>query len=343
MEGPKPGVQALKRYLRFARDGIIDTPEVTGLPEESPFEEEVTSALRDHGYSVDPQVGTQGYRIDIGVIDPQRPGSYILGVECDGATYHQARSARDRDKLRQRVLEDRGWKLHRIWSHDWWQDREGEIRRLVAAIESARVQGGSSGAEDCSETGPGVVIEETRRGGRPTIATRPYTFTQQPLTVSDENQLGAYMIEVVKAEGPITEQLLLNRMRDAIGVRRAGSNIRPWLLDIIAKNKARVKCIGNELYWSEDQLRVPRDWATRPPTEKKAELVPECELAVAARLVVSSAFGVSEQQACKAAFNLIGFPRVSKIAEARASGVLAKMIAANGLVKGQDGLLHIPK
>src|SRR5262249_11946699 len=119
--------------------GDLFVPSATGGEPESPFEEEVISALRAAGHMVDPQVGSEGYRIDLAVRDPGAPGRYILGVVCDGAAYHPARSARARDKLRQRVLEARGWRLHRIWSCDWWQDRDGEIARLLRAIEEARM------------------------------------------------------------------------------------------------------------------------------------------------------------------------------------------------------------
>ena len=75
-----------------------------------------------------------GYRIDLGILDPANPGKYQLGVECDGATYHRAATARDRDKLRQAVLEGLGWTLYRIWSTDWWHDSEKEMQKLITFI-----------------------------------------------------------------------------------------------------------------------------------------------------------------------------------------------------------------
>ena len=90
------------------------------------------------GFEVIPQVGCSGYRIDIGVVDPAEPGRFLLGVECDGATYHSAATARDRDRLRQQVLEQLGWRIHRIWSPDWVTRRDAETRRLKEAIEEAR-------------------------------------------------------------------------------------------------------------------------------------------------------------------------------------------------------------
>lgn len=102
----------------------------TGREPDSPFEAEVIRALRHHGWIVHPQVGCSGYRLDIGAVHPDYPGTFLLGVECDGASYHSLPTARDRDRLRQLVLEGLGWTLNRIWSTDWWTDTESEISKL---------------------------------------------------------------------------------------------------------------------------------------------------------------------------------------------------------------------
>lgn len=111
---------------------------------DSPFEKEVYSRLVEKNYIVDRQVGCSGYRIDLGIVHPDDPDRYILGVECDGAMYHSSKSAKERDIYRQRNLEEKGWIIERIWSRDWWNDREKEIRRIVNAIESLRVNENNS-------------------------------------------------------------------------------------------------------------------------------------------------------------------------------------------------------
>ena len=133
------GVEVLKRYLKYAETGELDISTPSNREADSPFEEEVAAALRGLGYQVEHQIGSAGYFIDLGVKDPERPGRYLLGIECDGATYHSAQSARDRDRLRQQVLEDRGWRIHRIWSTDWFRNPDRELTRVVEAIEAARV------------------------------------------------------------------------------------------------------------------------------------------------------------------------------------------------------------
>ncbi len=137
-EGTKKGVHALKAYLEYAMSGTLpDYGTATGKEPDSDFEVAVMKVLRDLGYGAVPQVGVAGFAIDIGVKHPERESDFILGVECDGATYHSAKSVRDRDRLRQEILESKGWRIHRIWSTDWFKNREVEIKRLRDAIDAA--------------------------------------------------------------------------------------------------------------------------------------------------------------------------------------------------------------
>ena len=124
------GVQSLKTFLEYAQTGDLHIPQASGREADSPFEEAVTGKLRERGYAVDQQVGSAGFFIDLAVVDPQRPGRYLLGIECDGASYHSARSARDRDRLRQQVLEGLGWTIHRIWSTDWFRNPQRELAKM---------------------------------------------------------------------------------------------------------------------------------------------------------------------------------------------------------------------
>jgi very-short-patch-repair endonuclease len=131
------GVTDLKTYLDFALNGprvLAEQAIPTGLEPDSPFEVAVIKALRDRGWQVVPQVGVSGYRIDMAIINRHQPGNFLLGIECDGATYHSAPSARDRDRLRQLILEGLGWKIHRIWSTDWWFNSEIPLKALLDKI-----------------------------------------------------------------------------------------------------------------------------------------------------------------------------------------------------------------
>lgn len=106
---------------------------------DSPFEEEVFEELINMGYKIDTQVGVSGYSIDLGVYDPVT-SSYVLGIECDGRSYHSSPSARERDIHRQKFLESRGWKIYRIWSTDWWSNKETVLEELKNKIESSIIR-----------------------------------------------------------------------------------------------------------------------------------------------------------------------------------------------------------
>jgi very-short-patch-repair endonuclease len=135
-------VRLLRAYLDYAERGTSvlagDGTQVQARELESAFEREVFEELTRRGLTVLPQVGCSGFRVDLAVVDPREPGRYLLGVECDGATYHASATARDRDRLRQEVLESLGWRLCRVWSADWIRDREGQVRRVLAAVEKAQ-------------------------------------------------------------------------------------------------------------------------------------------------------------------------------------------------------------
>jgi very-short-patch-repair endonuclease len=125
------GMRALKQYLIYARTGILLQADDGKEQPTNDFERSVGAVLKENGYDVVPQVGVAGFFVDLGVKHPARDGAFLLGIECDGASYHSGRSARDRDRLRQEILENLGWKIHRIWSTDWFKSRESEIRRLL--------------------------------------------------------------------------------------------------------------------------------------------------------------------------------------------------------------------
>ena len=141
-EGPR----VLRKFLRFAETGQLGAEqEPTGLGPDSPLEEDVAQVIAERGYPVDHQVGSAGFRIDLGVRDPGKRSQYILAVECDGASYHGALWARERDRQRQQVLEQLGWRFHRIWSTDWFYRRQDEIERLDAALSAARAAMSATG------------------------------------------------------------------------------------------------------------------------------------------------------------------------------------------------------
>jgi very-short-patch-repair endonuclease len=132
------GVRVLKEYLEYAEGRGRAPAEHIGSEADSDFEIEVADRLRAKGYVVETQVGVSGFRIDLGVRDPNHQERFLAGVECDGASYHSSKSARDRDRLREEVLHNLGWDIIRVWSTDWFSNPEHETDKLVRKLEELK-------------------------------------------------------------------------------------------------------------------------------------------------------------------------------------------------------------
>lgn len=134
------GTRAFANYLHYAQTGVLAAPDDLGASAESDFEVAVKLVLQGAGYEVVPQLGVAGFRIDLAVRHPERPKLFMAAVECDGASYHTGKSVRDRDRIRQEILESLGWKnrIHRIWSTDWFESPARQTQRLLAFLEAAK-------------------------------------------------------------------------------------------------------------------------------------------------------------------------------------------------------------
>lgn len=155
------GVQLLKAYLEYARSGSLPDVQAAARQPENPFEQDIFDALSGKGVRLEPQWGVSGYKIDFAVRHPT-DGRFVLAIECDGASYHSSRSARERDRLRQEQLEEKGWMFHRIWSPDWFEHRDKEISRALDSIAAA--------CQRADRVGDGRVA---RTASEPSIPARP--------------------------------------------------------------------------------------------------------------------------------------------------------------------------
>ncbi len=130
------GVHLLKKYLAYVENAGRESGEETGREPDSDFEIHVADLLIARGFDIRYQVGVSGFRVDLGVVDPDNPETFLAGIECDGAPYHAAKSARDRDRLRQEVLEGLGWTILRVWSTDWFDNPDRQADRLASELRA---------------------------------------------------------------------------------------------------------------------------------------------------------------------------------------------------------------
>ena len=342
------GIQALKTFLKYADKGILDVPRATGRDADSPFEEAVAAALRERGHEIEQQVGSGGFFIDLAVVNPDRTGQYMLGIECDGAKYHSARSARDRDRLRQQVLEGLGWTIHRIWSTDWFRNRERELKRIEGAIRTARLRSAKSG----NGAGPPVEVRpeteplqrDSEQPRTPERRSTPYVVStpripalRMPLHEVSLSRLADWISDVVRVESPIHRQEVVTRIRTAARVGRAGSRIRQCMEQAIRYGTRRgmFERRGDYLWRTGHRtLEVRSRDGSLPDTAKalrKVDMIAPEEIGQALYHAVKDSFGISEDEAIAEACRLFGFRRTGARITSRVRQVLHKEISQGRL------------
>ena len=232
---------------------------------ESPFEAAVAEQLRQKGWNLQPQIGVSGFRVDLGVVDPDAPGIFLAGIECDGATYHSGATARDRDRLRQVVLEGLGWRILRIWSTDWWTNAPRETQRVHQALEVAltevRGERAKRDAEAAAAAEIAIPVAENVEPEEPQIA--PGLADRSNLLLTDvdavdaanfyqdnyREQLSRIIRQTIEEVAPVREDRLIQRVARAHGFQRAGREIRERVLALLPSDCARTQePVGNFIW-----------------------------------------------------------------------------------------------
>ena len=223
------GVEFLRNFLRYAESGgvVLSDEGEAPVPLNS-FEKDIFDELTAAGLPLTPQYGCSGYRIDMVASHPHRPGRHVLAIECDGASYHSSPIARERDRIRQQVLVSLGWQFHRIWSTDWWNQREIEVQRVLEAYERAVRDADSGVAPSTPESNPSSTtgIDED---GEPDRAerqgTRPYLTKGLEIGAYRQHTLVA-LVHYLQSDGRLrTDAELLDEMVAELGFSRKGSRI----------------------------------------------------------------------------------------------------------------------
>ncbi|WP_212005788.1 DUF3320 domain-containing protein [Chitinophaga sp. HK235] len=343
------GIMALKNFLYYAQHGRLNTTIETGLPADSPFEENVAAKLEALGYIVRKQVGSRGFYIDLVIVDPDLPGRYVLGIECDGAAYHSARSARDRDRLRQQMLEAIGWKMHRIWSTDWFRNPGKELDRLVAAIEKARADLSINDQVDAD-----VIAEATPLLKRETVETEDtdaplYEIAELPETIKDQEfhatpigSLCDWIEQVVAVESPVHFDEVARRMVEAAGITRVGPRIREVLRHAVrhADASKRIKIKGQFLWETALAEPVVRNRSQLPAAARKISYISVEEIGVALEKVVKDAIAIQREEAVPFIAKMFGYSRVTEEMKEEILKAIDVNIA-NNVVQQEGDLLKV--
>lgn len=361
------GVRDLKNYLEFAMKGpraLVEQSMPTGREPDSPFETAVIKVLRDRNWVVHPQVGCSGYRIDLGVVDPRAPGRYLVGIECDGWSYHSGATARDRDRLRQHVLESLGWRIHRIWSTDWWLNPEAEVDKVLArlqqildsgeavdneptalleASEQVHVSEDGTPADECDlqDSCVGASITQNSPASNAYVVYSPVSLTTgDPGKFYDNSvssSIALQLQQVIHAEGPLPEMVLFRRVARAWGFERTGARISERLKRLVPSTIGQTVDGSVIFYWPAssaafgwkgfriaDQFEASRRHIADVAIEEVGNLV----------LHVLQIGGVApKSDVAKAVCRLIGMARTTADAETRVGNAIDLLCAQGRLTE----------
>ncbi|WP_229726121.1 DUF3320 domain-containing protein [Frigidibacter albus] len=264
----------------------------------------------------------------MGARHPDRPAQYIVAVECDGAAYHSALWARERDRLRQDVLESLGWRFHRIWSTDWFHRRDHEIRRLAEALLEAK-EAASDGIAVRGANAVGI-LQAVMKDDAPTspieighleLIAPAYTRAELSVRASVEpheapqGQLGDLIIKIVDIEGPIHVDEVSRRIAAAFGKSRTGGRIVDAtvraLQAVQRRSDNRLRRLG-QFVLNDAQLATPpvRDRRSENGAVLKAEYLPPMEIAAAATRIRAESGPMPPEEMTRAMARLLGFQRV---------------------------------
>ena len=346
------GGRLLRRYLEYAANPYqafetSATVDQAAEPE-SPFEIAVAQALITKGYRIRHQVGTAGYRIDLAILS-EDSSKCELGIECDGRTYHSAPAARDRDRLRQEVLERLGWKIHRIWSTAWVRNPEFELSRIEEALAKARACATFSEHLDTISSG-----SEEADGGHtelevPGIEITPVEVPEIHLTEYEKASIQSFKLgkelrdetndtliniisQVAETEGPVHKDVVIERVRQYYSMGHIRGSTRAKIEKVItnACKISRAICSSGDFIWlRDDQLRRP----PRMPVDGNIEHIPPSELKVIILMLVKASFGVPQVDLVVDVARKLGFSRTGDRIEEIIIHAIKELLSKGQLVE----------
>lgn len=343
------GVAGLKRFLEYAEKGMkhpLNTSSNIYLPdEETSIEKIIADKLRSLGYTVHTDIGCSGYKIDIGIVDPQNPSSYRLGIICDGKNYKRTKTARDREIVQNNVLKALGWDICRIWTMDWWEKPD----EVIATLRRRISQHADSNQENEEET---VRTEEQKDTAKPEILKAAYpAISKKQLAFSlaaaikedrykkrkvvyQETELTAGQYQatdfffersipillsqikrIMENEAPISQSLICQKINAAWGISRmsqTGSHLDALIRRL---NFYRSRHNGIDFLWlDEAQYRTYSQFRT--DSNRAATDLPPEEIANAVKYVLTDSVSLPLPDLAKACAKLFGFPRMGSNIEA---------------------------
>jgi hypothetical protein len=388
------GVAGLRAFLEYAQRGrqalAISAEEAgssaaaaasggVGSANLAGLAAQIANTLEENGYQTQLLVGSSGYRIDIGVVHPDCPGEYILGILCNGATYRDARTTRDREILQQTILRQLGWQLHQVWAVDWWENPAKETRRLLMHLEELRqkstvaaIPGEAQKPAPKAETSHAscasavtMTAHASHLAVNQQLAPHPavcpeacqnegatYQLAQLPLAIvapedmikpGKRQQLISRLTGIIDMEGPISRRLLYRRLLQSCGIARLSPRLEACLDEVSAAiGRPMTGSVENIFFWTREQ--DPRTYAAwriagDDNSRRQPEDLPPEEIAAAVRQILAKQIGLPRTDLIRESARLMGYPRLGTALEQVFRQGIDLAVARGWAVEGRNDSL----
>ncbi len=343
-EGPK----LLKKYIEFAMNGPGELLNDAGVNDnmelDSHFESSVYNFLESQGYKVESQIGCSGYKINLGVKHPKYNKMFVIGIECDGATYRSSRTARERDRLRQSVLENMGWKIYRIWSTDWIKDTASEKNRLIKAVEdaissfdiekyNAPKNTSINAAEQFSETDSLIQFED-KKIEEPNYGFEEYKVFEPKGKIGEQNYvvLSSYVQEVVEKESPVHFDVVCQRVCGLMGRQKVTTLVQSGVRTSLQYLKGKIVTRDDFFYMAKE----PNPTKIRKAGPRSVNHIAIDELAMGMCKVIENNIGLTVDELVKETSKAFGFTRSGNNITERMNETV-RLLTENKTIEVKDG------
>jgi hypothetical protein len=231
------------------------------------------------------------------------------------------------------VLRDRGWRIHRVWSTDWFHRPDEQLRKILAAIDAAILDVDREEADLASE--PELTIEinaepaqvertepihpmEGEAGAEWVTPYQEAAFNvPRETAIHDTRQpiLREIAARIVEIEGPIHREEVARRVTSLWGLSRTGSRIVETINQAIdaSLHIKTLRADGPFLMHARQEAKpqVRSRSGVGSLSLKKPEMIAPAEITHAITLLVNDNLGLRRDDLPTMIARLFGFKATS--------------------------------
>lgn len=341
------GVEGLKRFLEFAESGkLVDVHPTSKANDTSSLAlaDIVAQELRQRGYQVDLNIGSSQFRVDLGVIDTDYPERYALGILFDGASYQQTKTVRDREIVQPTVLGLLKWQTMRIWSLDWYEDKERVLARIEERIKNPLPATPQPLTVQPHSAEQAKVLDPSRNNSRH-ASYQAASISAQPKggvdsLLASKGKVAEQVLKIIQTEQPITSNLIGKRLATIWQLTRVTPRVQALLESILIDYHLDPRAQEHqEVYWLDETAMTDYTYY-RTESDRDILDCPLQEVMNAALAVLEEQISMSQSDLKRSAANLLGFSRMGANLEAMTQCAIDHL-AQNGQVEIIDQSVRI--